>query len=66
MMSRIKVNSIGFGNDKNIKLSDRLMAIGVALTIAGMMINYSKTQWWVAGDQKTLDTVRELYDAQNS
>lgn len=65
-MANIKINSIGFGCDKNIKISEGLITSGIAMVIAGLAVNHFKTQWWVAGDQKTLDTVCELYDAQKN
>lgn len=64
-MRRIKINSMGFGYDKNIKLGEGLIAAGTAITIAGLAVIHSKTQWWVAKDQKTLDKVCELYNLQN-
>lgn len=60
-MSTIKLNSIGFGYDKTIKLSERLTIAGIALVTIGAILNHSKTQWWSAGDQKTLDNVEKVY-----
>ena len=64
-MANIKINSIGFGYDKNIKLSEGLITAGTVMIVAGLAIK-TKSQWWVAGDQKTLDEVCKLYDAQQT
>ena len=64
-MANIKINSIGFGYDKNIKLSEGLITAGTVMIVAGLAITKTKSQWWVACDQKTLDTICELYERQN-
>ena len=64
-MANIKINSIGFGYDKNIKLSEGLITAGTVMIVAGLAIIKTKSQWWCAGDQKTLDEVCKLYEAQN-
>ncbi len=64
-MKKLKLNAIGFGYDKNIKLGEGLIASGVVLTITGLVIILRKTQWWVAEDQKTLDSIVKLYNSQN-
>ena len=64
-MGKIKINSMGFGYDKNIRLSENLIAAGTVMIIAGLVIIKSKSQWWVARDQETLDKVCALYEAQN-
>ena len=63
-MANIKINSIGFGYDKNIKLSEGLITAGTVMIVAGLAIIKTKSQWWCAGDQKTLDYICELYDHQ--
>ena len=65
-MANIKINSIGFGYDKNIKLSECLITAGTVMIVAGLAIIKAKSQWWVAGDQKTLDEVCKLYEAQQT
>ena len=65
-MQKIKINSMGFGYDKNIRLSEGLITAGTVMIIAGLVIIKTKTQWWTAGDQKTLDTVCKLYESQTS
>ena len=65
-MSKIKINSMGFGYDNSIKLSEGLIAAGTAMVIAGLAIIRTKTQWWVASDQKTLDEICNLYDLQKN
>ena len=64
-MAKIKINSMGFGYDKYIKLSEGLIYAGAAMIIAGIAVNHAKTQWWVARDQETLDKLVRLYDVQN-
>ena len=59
-MANIKINSIGFGYDKNIKLSEGLIKAGTVMIVVGLAIIKAKSQWWVAGDQKTLDKVCKL------
>ena len=63
-MANIKINSIGFGYDKNIKLSEGLITAGTVMIVSGLAIIKTKSQWWCAGDQKTLDEVCKLYEAQ--
>ena len=65
-MANIKINSIGFGYDKNIKLSEDLIMAGTVMIVVGLAIIKAKSQWWVAGDQKTLDKVCKLYEAQQT
>ena len=64
-MTNIKINSIGFGYDKNIKLSEGLITAGTVMIVAGLAIIKTKSQWWTADDQKGLDYVCKLYEAQN-
>lgn len=64
-MSKIKLDSIGFGYDKNITLSENLITIGTVMIIAGLVITKTKTQWWRADDQEGLDIICKLYEAQN-
>ena len=61
-MKNTKINSIGFGFDKTLKISEGLIMSGIAMTITGLAVSHFKTQWWVARDQKTLDTVCELHE----
>ena len=63
-MANIKINSIGFGYDKNIKLSEGLITAGTVMILAGLAIIKTKSQWWCASDQKTLDYICELYEHQ--
>lgn len=63
-MQKIKINSIGFGYDKNIKLSEGLITAGTVMIVAGLAIIKTKSQWWTAQDQKTLDNVCKLYEMQ--
>jgi|GEM_PF-3136133 hypothetical protein len=62
----MKKNSIGFGFENNIKLSERLIATGVGIIsvgvvsiISGLLVD--KTEWYVGGDQKTVDNIEDLY-----
>lgn len=63
-MKKLKLNAIGFGHSKNIKLGEGLIASGVVLVTTGLVIICRKTQWWIAGDQKTLDNIVKLYNSQ--
>lgn len=63
-MGKIKINSIGFGYDKNIILSERLIKAGTVMIIAGLFVNHTKSQWWVAKNESTLDKICKLYEAQ--
>ena len=52
IMANIKINSICFGYNKNIKLSESFMTAGTVMIVVGLAIIKTKSQWWVAGDQK--------------
>ena len=64
-MANIKINSIGFGYNKNIKLSESLITAGTVMIVAGLAIIKTKSQWWCKKKKKTLDYICELYEAQN-
>ena len=61
-MKNTKINSIGFGFDKTLKISEGLIMSGIAMTIAGLAISHFKTQWWVARDHTSFGTVCELHE----
>lgn len=59
----MKINSIGFGNSKNIQLSEGLIGTGIAFVIAGLVLNHTKSAWFATKEPTTLDDINKLYNS---
>lgn len=57
-MAKVKINSVGFGYDKYLKMSDGLTWAGILLIVVGQSI---QTRWYVGKDQKAIEVIRKLH-----
>lgn len=58
----IKVNSIGIAYSKSIKLGEGLIAVGSVLTITGLLILRSNSQWCILNNINAIDETIEFYN----
>lgn len=52
---KMKMNAIGFGYSKNIRLGERFILVGLVLTAIGLFTIVRKQQWVVASTVEHLD-----------
>lgn len=60
-MIKSKVDSIGFGNSKGVRIGEVFMKTGIGLIVVGLMTLSHNTKFYAGCNQESIDNINEVY-----